>query len=900
MVGNPMAGGRDAGVTVPITAQDEFTGKVDGMIGSLDRFNKKALAVAGGGIAALGAAVGVDAVNAASSFESAMKDLEKVAGEDVASGLEDPIQQMAEDIPLTAEQLAGLATEAARFGVKGQENIQRFVESASKMSTATTLSTEQSAEAFAKLSKLTGTPIEDVENLGSSINELSNNYATSSQEIVDSSLRSAGALSQLGMSETEIMGISAAVNEVSESSERAGTRLRRLAQEMMDAEPEKFAGPLDMTAKQFETMREEDPHGLLQRMAKVMADGGESADALRENLSTTSRQALAGMAQNLEGVTTANEMANESFREATSLQEEFETEMEKTGSQQQTLSSQINNIQRDLGEELLPTFKSAIGVVSDAVDRFSEMNQATDGALAKFSVVGAVVGGSILALGSFAAMISGPVMGSVTALAGAIPSLGGVIAALTGPVGIAIGAAALLAAAWTNNWGDIQGKTGKAIDYVKKTIRRGLRRIRKWWDKNGDHIVASARSAFNRARVAIHNAVSYIKRNVIRPFLSTMTRLWEIHGEDLVSESRATFSRILAIISPLVDALWFDVIQPTLTQIRKFWSRHGDRILSISQTAFDNILLVIGGTLDAVLSVIRAGMAVMRGDFGSALSIIEGMFGRQFGRIKAIISNTIEIIKETMLLGINWLKNTAPGMMHTAIGAIVGVIKAPFEALYEWIFGNSLLKDLINDPAEWIKSTGKKKIGDAFGQLVEAIKAPFSGLSLSIDWPSLPGWLQDAMDKAGGGLQAAVEYVQSLDAGGSGGTSGGGGDDDDDSSYYSGRGGGGGGGGGDDDDDESSGGCGSDSDCGANSICVNGECVHQGYGGTVLDTGGYVEETGMALIHAGERVIPDAQVSERGGIEAGTKTQNFDITVYAEDGTDFGRKLKRELRMMDV
>jgi len=444
MVTNPLGSSRS--IQVAIEGKDEISGTLDSVTRNLGTLRSKA-GLAGGAIAALGTVLAVDAVNSASEFESALVDLQKVAGGDVASGLEDDIQRMAEEIPLTANELAGLATEAARFGIEGEDNILRFVEATSKMATATTLNTDQAAQAFAKLATLTDTPIGEIENLGSSINTLSNNFASSSQEITDASLRSAGALSQMGLEADAIFGLNAAMNEVSASSERAGTRLRRLTQQVMQpGAAEDFAEPLGLTAEGFNEMREENPKALLVELIETFDDGGAAAEALQENLSSTSRQALAGLAQNADGVTEALETANESFEEGQSLQEEFALETEKTKTQQQLLRSEIENVKRNLGSDLLPAFKSTIGVVSDVVSAFGDLNKATDGAAAKVGLFGAIVGGTGAALLLF----------------------------VSGPVAAAIGGLAALSTAYATNLGGIRDTTERTLSDVKEIWGRTL------------------------------------------------------------------------------------------------------------------------------------------------------------------------------------------------------------------------------------------------------------------------------------------------------------------------------------------------------------------------------------------------------------------------------------------
>ena len=164
----------------------DFNGSIESAQQTLLGFNKKTAAVAAGGVAALGAALAGKSVSAAADFEDAMADVAKVTDEQTAAKLEDDIQGLAEEIPLATDELAGLAAQAGRFGVEGAENIEEFTRVAGEMGAATTLSADEAGRSLAKVAESTGEPLENVQELGDSINELSNNFATNSQEIVDS------------------------------------------------------------------------------------------------------------------------------------------------------------------------------------------------------------------------------------------------------------------------------------------------------------------------------------------------------------------------------------------------------------------------------------------------------------------------------------------------------------------------------------------------------------------------------------------------------------------------------------------------------------------------------------------------------------------------------------------
>jgi hypothetical protein len=69
-------------------------------------------------------------------------------------------------------------------------------------------------------------------------------------------------------------------------------------------------------------------------------------------------------------------------------------------------------------------------------------------------------------------------------------------------------------------------------------------------------------------------------------------------------------------------------------------------------------------------------------------------------------------------------------------------------------------------------------------------------------------------------------------------------------------------------------------------------------------TGGFIERDGMAMLHEGERVLPDSQITDRGEVDlAGAGTQIVIEAINASgrgEGRAAGRALKRELKRFDI
>jgi TP901 family phage tail tape measure protein len=404
MVRNPVASEE---VRVAVSGDTAgFQNSIRQAAGQLSSFR----AVAGGAgaaLAALAAGGFAAATKAAASFEEAMVGVEKVTSAETAAQLSEELRGMAETVPLAQEELAGIAEQAGRLGIEGTANIRRFTRVTGEMVTATDLTADQAADAFARLTELTDISTDEVRELGSSINRLSNNMATSSSEIVDSMLRSSAALSSLGVQAEDQLALSASLNEVSESASRAGTRLKRVAQELQDPKKaQDFANALGVSAEEFERMRQENPADLIKTLAQTLAEGGRGADTLRENLSSVSRQALGAFAQNLESIETAQGNVNREFKRAESLTEEFETATDTFNSELELTKNALRNVGIATGNRTLPALTDLLGGVRGAIEAFGEFNERTDGLAGSLGLATAAIGGTGLALAAF---VSGPV-----------------------------------------------------------------------------------------------------------------------------------------------------------------------------------------------------------------------------------------------------------------------------------------------------------------------------------------------------------------------------------------------------------------------------------------------------------------------------------------------------------
>jgi len=523
------------------------------------------------------------------------------------------------------------------------------------------------------------------------------------------------------------------MNEASESAERAGTRLRRMAQEVQDPKKvEDLAGALGMNVEEFERMRSEDPTALFREMATTMGEGGDASDDLRSSLSTTSQQALTALSQNMEGLSEAQETANQQMKDGTSLQEEYEAASSTFNSQLQVTKNRLRNVAIQIGENVLPVASEMLGYVNSAISAFSEWNESSGGMVGTIALVAGALGGFAVAAASAVSALGG-----MSAILGAV---GGALTVLTGPVGIAIAAIALLAGAWKVNLFGIRDITDDVLGEVQE-----------FWDAHGDSIVSEVKRTFDAILGYVETVVNFLWKNVTRPVLSKIQALWDAHGDSIVSEVKRTFDAILGYVETVVNFLWKNVTRPVLSKIQALWDNWGDEIMTIVDAMVGFVEMAVTNLMDGLLTVIRVGMALIRGDWEKAWNLIAGYLKRTWNRVTSFLKgDALAGIKAAISIIIAGIKTAFNYLIGTGDGTLYGDVTG--------IFGSI---------ASWIKKTGKSKMSGAFETVTSAIKEAFE---IEVDWPEPPTIVKKAYN---GTLGSDLDWP-SRDGGGGGGGGGGG------------------------------------------------------------------------------------------------------------------------------
>ena len=166
-------------------------------------------------------------------FESAMAGVFKTVNMSAEEEMQlaQDIRKMAEEIPVSMTEIAGVAELAGQLGI-ANEDLLDFTETMVKLGTATNLSAEEAAEALAKFANIAGTSSDDYERLGSTIVDLGNHFATTEADIMNMTTRLASTGSVIGLSEPQMLAVASALSSVGIEAEAGGSAISKLLKEI--------------------------------------------------------------------------------------------------------------------------------------------------------------------------------------------------------------------------------------------------------------------------------------------------------------------------------------------------------------------------------------------------------------------------------------------------------------------------------------------------------------------------------------------------------------------------------------------------------------------------------------------------------------------------------------------
>lgn len=383
-------------IEVQIIGDDRsFRNALSGASGAGSAFGRSMLRV--GAIAAGGFAVGVGgAIKAAVDFESSFAGIRKTVGgsEKDLKQLSDGMLALSRRIPVNVNALNEIGEAAGQLGVE-RKSILKFTEVIAKLGVSSNLAGEEGAAMLARFANITKMPQGQFDRLGATIVALGNAGASTESEIAEMGLRIAGAATQVGIAQPQILGIANALSSVGIEAEAGGTAISQVMVKIakgVDAGGKTlsgFAKVAGMSSQQFAQSWRTDAAGALvtfiEGLGRVKSSGGSVFQVLEQlGLSgirvqdTLLRASGAG-----DLLRKSLDLGARAWQQNIALNKEAEQRFKTTASQYQLLKNNIMSVAIVLGSRLLPAFNTALLA---ATGFFGKLSKA-DGWKAKANIV---------------------------------------------------------------------------------------------------------------------------------------------------------------------------------------------------------------------------------------------------------------------------------------------------------------------------------------------------------------------------------------------------------------------------------------------------------------------------------------------------------------------------------
>lgn len=355
------------------------------------------------------------ATKAAIDWESAWTGVTKTVDGSATqmAALEGQLRDMAKSLPVAHDEIASVAEAAGQLGIK-RESIAEFSRVMIDLGETTNLSADEASTALARLMNVMGTNTDDVDRLGSTIVELGNNSATTEAEITTMATRLAGAGALIGATESDILGMSAAMSSVGITAELGGSAMSRVLQDIFSKAKEGgdavagFAKVAGMSAQEFTKAFGEDPAAALETflggLNRIDAAGGNVVGTLTDLgiKSSEEQRVLLALKGASDLLSRSLDTGAQAWEDNSALAEEAQKRYDTAAAQIKVAWNQIQDAAIDVGSNIAPIVGGIADAAGDVAGAFSDLPGPVKTAL---TLLGGVAGAVSFAGGAMLLML---------------------------------------------------------------------------------------------------------------------------------------------------------------------------------------------------------------------------------------------------------------------------------------------------------------------------------------------------------------------------------------------------------------------------------------------------------------------------------------------------------------
>lgn len=639
------------------------------------------------------------AIDWESAFTGVMKTVDETANT-TYDDLKKSINEIAKTTASSQNEVAAVMEIGGQLGVIA-DDLPEFAKTMIMLGDTTNLSAEEAASSIAKFSNITHTSIADSGKLGSVIVDLGNNFATTEQDIMNMAMRLAGAGAQVGLTDGEILGLSAALSSVGIEAEMGGSAFSKAMIKMQVAVETGFdqvnavTARTKMSLRDLELMSQNDTKGFkeladslgmtkgeltnlvkagtnLEDFAKVSGttvdefvnlyrndsvaalqafiqglgdtdSAGETTIAMLQEMGFTEvrlRDTLTRLANSGDLVTNAIAKGNDAWAENTAMSAEAEKRYATMESKISQLKARFTEIAVSIGETLMPHLEKLMGYLEELADKWQALSPAQQEFILKAAGIVAAVGPVLVVIGSVISAIGTIVsaIGAVVSAIGTAISMGGmIISSMGGIIAVLSGPVGIILAIVA-----AIGALIAAFVHFFNTNEEFRAKVLEVWEA----VKAAFASGFEQISAWVAS-LGEILAPIGTAFMDTFSAIGEFIGTwvEIIS---TYISNFLTNNQATIDA--------ALGFLKMLWQNTLDVIRIAVETVFNAISTFLTGTLSVIQNLFRAFTSILKGDWQSAwnylvsaarsfIGVLLGVFNNLTSGIKQIFTSLVQNFK---------------------------------------------------------------------------------------------------------------------------------------------------------------------------------------------------------------------------------------------------------------
>ena len=357
--------------------------------------------------------LGATAVKASIGFESSFASVRKTvdATEAEFDQLAATSKRMSTEVAAGTDEINEVMAAGGQLGV-ATEHLSDFTHVMIDLgNSCEDLSADEAATTIAQFANIMGTSQSQFSNIGSTLVDLGNNFATTEKPIMEMAHRMAGAGKQVGLTEAQVLGFAAALSSVGIEAQMGGSAFSKALVKMEVASAtggealDDFGKVAGMTAQQFKTLWDNDPAAAFQAFIVGLSkldDEGESAIKTLSDIGINEirlRDTLLRATNATELFSRAQNMANAAWKENTALTNEAGKRYSTTASKLTNLKNKALLFGQQIGDDLNPAIQRLIEGADNLLSKFLQMDEVQRKQIIQYAAIAAAIGPVLLLFG---------------------------------------------------------------------------------------------------------------------------------------------------------------------------------------------------------------------------------------------------------------------------------------------------------------------------------------------------------------------------------------------------------------------------------------------------------------------------------------------------------------------